>query len=202
VKAGLALLAVAIASSATLAPAAGPPPSGPALVEVLAVPKAGSVDVATGFEPAPGRVVTVAHLLSGRDARVFVRDSVGRRRPAEIVAIDRHDDLALLAVRPGDGSPLPGSQHARLLVRRGDRPAALSVHVRRRIDAHIRPSAGADPVRRPALELEAQVRSGDSGAPLVDANGQVIGVLFASSHSSNDTAYAVAGERVGALLAR
>jgi S1-C subfamily serine protease len=202
VRAGLAVLAVAFAGSATLAPAAGPPPSGPALVEVVAVPRAGSADVATGFEPSPGRVVTVAHLLPGRDARVFVRDSVGRHRPAEIVAIDRHDDLALLTVRPGDGSPLPGSQHARLLVRRGDRPAALSVQVRRRIDAHIRPFPGADPVRRPALELEAHVRSGDSGAPLVDADGRVMGVLFASSRSSNDTAYAVAGERVAALLAR
>jgi S1-C subfamily serine protease len=46
------------------------------------------------------------------------------------------------------------------------------------------------------------VRSGDSGAPLVDADGRVMGVLFASSRSSNDTAYAVAGERVAALLAR
>jgi S1-C subfamily serine protease len=202
VRAALAVLALAFASSAALAPAAGPPPSGPALVEVLAVPRAGSADVATGFEPSPGRVVTVAHLLPGRDAHVIVRDPGGRRRPAEIVAIDRHDDLALLAVRPGDSSPLPGSQYARLLVRRGDRPAAVSVGVRRRIDAHIRPFVGADPVRRPALELEARVRSGDSGAPLVDADGRVLGVLFASSRSSDDTAYAVAGERVAALLAR
>jgi S1-C subfamily serine protease len=74
--------------------------------------------------------------------------------------------------------------------------------VRRRIHAHIRPFPGAGPVRRPALELEAHVRSGDSGAPLVDPDGRVMGVLFASSRSSKDTAYAVAGERVAALLAR
>jgi S1-C subfamily serine protease len=71
--------------------------------------------------------------------------------------------------------------------------------VRRRIDARIRPRPGAAPVLRPALELEARVRQGDSGAPLVAADGHLLGVLFAQSSGPSDTAYAVAAERLEAL---
>ena len=113
------------------APSAGPPPSGPPVVDVLVNPRSGPATVATGFHSGDGRVVTVAHLLPGRQARVL--------------ALDRRADLALLAVRAGvrAPSPLPGTGSPHLLVRRGGRSEALPVKVRRRIDARIRPRPGA-----------------------------------------------------------
>ena len=78
-------LALAVVTAAVLlatAPPAGPPPSGPALVEVLVVPSVGPPVVATGFERGRGRVVTVAHLLPGRHARLLVRDPEGRAHAA------------------------------------------------------------------------------------------------------------------------
>ena len=183
------------------APAAGPPPSGPAVVDVLVVPQVGSADVATGFEHGEGRIVTVAHLLPARRARVLVRSGAGPARRARVVALDRRGDLALLELGAGPPSPapLPGSGSARLLVRRNGHPAAIDAQVRRRIDARIRPRPGAEPVGRPALELEARVRQGDSGAPLVAADGSLLGVLFAQSSGPSDTAYAVAAERLETL---
>lgn len=180
------------------APSAGPPPSGPAVVDVLVVPPVGSADVATGFEHGDSRIVTVAHLLPARRARVLVRSGRGRAQRARVVAVDRRGDLAVLALgasapRP---SPLPGSGSPRLLVRRDGRSAAIEAKVRRRIDARIRPRPDAAPVLRPALELEARVRQGDSGAPLVAADGSLLGVLFAQSSKRSDTAYAVAAERL------
>jgi S1-C subfamily serine protease len=181
------------------------------VVEVLVVPAVGSADVATGFEHGAGRVVTVAHLIPGRraraqGARVLVRSGASdNARPARVVALDRRDDLAVLDVRRGrpardgrasDSVPLPGSSAPHLLVRRAGRPVAIEVEVRRRIQARIQPMLGAAPVRRPALELEARVRRGDSGAPLVAADGTLLGVLFASSRRRPDTAYAVAAERL------
>ncbi len=200
----------AVASAAALAcgvavllaaPSAGPLPSGPAVVDVLVVPPVGSAAVATGFEHGDGRIVTVAHLLPARRARVLVRSGDGPARRARVVAIDQRGDLAVLELPAGTPrpSPLPGAGSARLLVRRDGHPAAIEATVRRRIDARIRPRPGAAPVLRPAFELEARVRQGDSGAPLVAADGSVLGVLFAQASGPSDTAYAVAAERLETL---
>jgi S1-C subfamily serine protease len=191
------LLALVAAALFVFAPSAGPPPSGPAVVDVRVVPAVGPADVATGFEHGAGRVVTVAHVIPGRGARVLVRG--GRAR---VVSLDRRNDLAVLAV-PEDEirsspSPLPDSDAPHLLLRRDGRPAAIEVEIRRRIQARIRPRPGAAPLRRPALELEARVRPGDSGAPVVAADGSLLGVLFAQSSRDDDTAYAVSAERIGA----
>jgi S1-C subfamily serine protease len=195
------LLALIAAALFLLAPSAGPPPKGPPVVDVLVVPAVGSADVATGFEHGAGRVVTVAHVIPGREARVLVRggDAAEARR-ARVIELDRREDLALLAV-PDDGipsgsSPLPDSDAPHLLVRREGRPAAIEVEIRRRIQARIRPRPGAAPVRRPALELKARVRPGDSGAPVLAGDGTLLGVLFAQSNGRGDTAYAVAAERL------
>jgi S1-C subfamily serine protease len=205
VRAALPVAGAAATAAAAVvllaAPSAGPPPSGPAVVDVLVVPPTGSADVATGFEHGEGRIVTVAHLLPARRGRVLVRSGDGPARRARVVAVDRRGDLAVLEVAAGTPrpSPLPGSGAPRLLVRRGGQPAAIEATVRRRIDARIRPRPGTAPVLRPAFELEARVRQGDSGAPLVAADGRLLGVLFAQSSGRSDSAYAVAAERLDAL---
>jgi S1-C subfamily serine protease len=195
--AAVVVLAVAAAVFALTAPSAGPPPSGPAVVDVLLEPRSGPATVATGFHTGDGRVVTVAHLLPGRSAQVLVRSDGGRTVRARILSVDRRADLALLAVRPAvrRPSPLPGPGSPHLLVRRDGHSAALPVKIRRRIDARIRPRPGAAPVRRAALELDARVRQGDSGAPLVAADGTTLGMLFAQSSGRDETAYAVALSR-------
>ncbi len=174
------------------------------LVEVRVVGAVGPAEVSTGFVHRPGRVITVAHALSRRDARVLVRPGRGRPRPARVLRIDRRADLALLAVSPRNyPSASPGSDEPHLLVRRGGQPAALAVDVRRRIRARIRPRPGQPFTRRPVIEIGARIRSGDSGAPLLDANGKLLGVVFARSRTREDTAYAVAtGGRLAAWSAR
>jgi S1-C subfamily serine protease len=168
---------------------------------VLVTPAVGTADIATGFEHGAGRVVTVAHVIPGPRARVLVRGGdANQARRARVVSLDRRDDLAVLAV-PDDGipptsSPLPDSDSPHLLVRRDGRPVAIEVEIRRRIQARIRPRPGGAPVRRPALELNARVRRGDSGAPILAADGTLLGVLFAQSNQRPRTAYAVTAERI------
>jgi S1-C subfamily serine protease len=53
---------------------------------------------------------------------------------------------------------------------------------------------------RPALELAAAVQPGDSGAPVTDASGRVLGIVFARSDSGPPTAWAVDAAAAGALL--
>ncbi|HEY7623127.1 MAG TPA: hypothetical protein VH834_25355, partial [Solirubrobacteraceae bacterium] len=76
----------------------------------------------------------------------------------------------------------------------GARPAT----VRRAITATVRVEP-APAVRRPALELGADVAPGDSGAAVVDDRGRVVGVLFATSRDRAHTAYAVDATALAAL---
>jgi V8-like Glu-specific endopeptidase len=55
---------------------------------------------------------------------------------------------------------------------------------------------------RDALELRADVGAGDSGAPVVDGRGHLLGVVFARSRARDGTAYAVEADAVHALLER
>src|SRR4051812_22580488 len=179
--AACAAAAAAAATVAVVAIRADEKAPDPPVVRVELAGATSAADVATGFAVAPGRVVTVAHVLE-RDRRLVVRQ--GRvTRHARVLREDRRNDLALLAV-PGLDAPAlagEGARGDRLLVRRGDTPlvrrgdrllvrrgvrtSALPATVRRPIRASVRgPDWG--PYRRPALELAAAVQLGDSGAPL------------------------------------
>jgi hypothetical protein len=156
--------------------------------------------VATGFTVAPGRVVTVAHVLDagpgaaagrgavGEDATVTVRGADGVARRGTVVRRDDRLDLALLDVPGLRAAPAPPAAGTRVLVRRDGAAAALSATVTRRIDARVR--QGDRVARRPAVELVAPIGVGDSGAPVLH-DGRVVGVVFATSSRRDEVAYAV-----------
>jgi S1-C subfamily serine protease len=155
-------------------------------------------EVATGFGVGRDRVVTVAHVLGGA-----VR--VGGT-PARVVRVDRRADLALLRVAgvagaAPDGSRASAGDEVRVLRLRSGRSDSLSAQVRRAIVAHVRALGAERAVTRPALELEARVAAGDSGAPVVSSSGALVGVIFATSARREDTAYAVDSGAVSRLLA-
>jgi S1-C subfamily serine protease len=127
------------------------PSAAPRVVSV----QVGRADVAKGFVAGHGRVVTVAHVLGPGDVRVD-------GRPATVVRRDERLDLAVLSA-PVDGPP----------VRFGGTSEAVVRHAAARIDG------GA--WRRPVLELRAEVADGDSGRPVLGADGRVVGVVFARS---------------------
>jgi S1-C subfamily serine protease len=171
----------------------------PLPVEVL-VPQGMAREVATGFALRAGRVVTVAHVLDPQrvGARVRVRVPGHASRAATVVSVDERDDLAELDV-PGLAAPrvkLAPRGGAEVLVIRDGRPRELTARVRRTIRARIRTPDGRHVVRRPALELQADVVSGDSGAPVLTSDGRVVGVVFARSNLRAHTAYAVTAGRL------
>jgi hypothetical protein len=185
-------LCVAGVAAAALVPVS--PAAPPRTLAVAVTSPAGAAELATGFAAGGDRVVTVAHVLDAGGAV-----TVGGRA-ARVVRVDARDDLALLAVRGLRAPRLrttagAGARDARLDLRSGVRPAS----VRRAITATVRIEP-APAVRRPALELAADVAGGDSGAALVDREGRVAGVLFARSTARAHTAYAVDAAALRALL--
>lgn len=180
-------------------PAIGGGPRMPAVVAVRVVQPGGSAEIATGVVVAPGRVVTVAHVLrSGRGIEVV--DAHGAPRHATVARARAGQDLALLDVADVTG-PAARYDHAAgaltVLLRRDDGVVARPVELRRRIVADLVDQPGHP--RRAALELGVAVLPGDSGAPVVDGDGDVVGIVFARSTRRGGTAYAVRTDGEGAL---
>jgi S1-C subfamily serine protease len=154
---------------------------------------------ATAFAIGGGRAVTVAHVLrAGRP--VVVAD-----RRARVVRVDRRLDVAVLAVGGRSGATVRGAaagagQRVTVRVLRDGAPRSLRATVRRTITARVRGLGGHVRVR-PALELATAVMPGDSGAPVVDGRGRVVGVVFAQASGRDALAYALDARALGAVLA-
>ena len=122
----------------------------------------------------------------------------GARLDAEVVLFDPERDLAVLAV-PGLTAPplalgtdLAGGAPAVVVGYPGDGPFTSTVaRVRQVLQARGEDIYGEPGVSRQVYSLYAQVRPGNSGGPLLDPAGALVGVVFASSLDDPDTGYAL-----------
>lgn len=150
----------------------------------------------SGWVARPGLVVTNAHVVAGEgDTTVTTRE--GASFAATPVHYDPHNDLALLRVATSL-PPIPISPEPK----RGEAGAVLgypengpfSLAPARFGDTSTvvsQDSYGRGPVRRTIAFLRGSVRSGNSGGPLVDTRGRVMGTVFASTTSSPPGGFAV-----------
>ena len=162
----------------------------------------------SGFSPAPDTIVTNAHVVAGTTRTEVLRPD-GRTLPAAVTAFDPVRDLAVLSV-PGLGQPSLGLGSA--VVGETDAvfghpfgQAAIEVspaRVLRRVTADIGDIYDRPSTPRQILVLNSQIDPGDSGAPLVNSAGKVVGVTFAVSNLRQATAFAVASEELAPVLAR
>jgi S1-C subfamily serine protease len=203
--AALALLVAAAVSLALLWPQGSPgwQAAVAAAVEVRASGCGPAVRRGSGVVVAEERVVTVAHLVAGADS-VVVEDVGGRRWPARPLALDPERDLALLQVEGLDGPSLAGEpeagQQGRVLRFTPSGFDPIRFRLIRRVRARIFDLYGSRAAGRDALEIEAAIDPGDSGAALVDDMGALVGILFASSRRMERRAYAVAVSELRPLL--
>ncbi len=152
----------------------------------------------SGFVVAPGLVVTNAHVVAGV-ALPRVIDSKGNH-PATAVVYDPVLDIAVLRV-PGLTEP---SLHLDAkLVGRGQTGAVLGfpeggpltygpAGVMAAFQATGWDIYGNVEATRSIYEIDASVRPGNSGGPLVEPDGLVIGVVFARSTVNHSVGYAIA----------
>jgi serine protease Do len=147
--------------------------AGPAVVGIGPGWRGGS-----GVVVAEGRVLTAAHNLRRERAGVVFAD--GRRERAEILGVDRDLDLAVLGVDTGGITPLePGAALGGLgsvvvgLARPGGRALRVTHGFVSTDQREVRGPRGR---RVPAIEHTAPLPRGSSGGPLLDAEGQLVGI--------------------------
>ena len=198
-------------------PALGPPPAQSGLSVSVSATTARSVlkiegdacdrvQDGTGFVLAPDLVVTKALVVAGERSTAVIRDD-GRRLPASVIAFDPERDVALLQVASLDRPALPlGPETTRdgsiggVFGHPGGAPLRIAPYrVTRTIDAVGHDIYGGGRTTRRVLELAAGLRPGDSGSPLVDPGGDVIGLAFAISRDRSDVAYALAPSEFAAI---
>ena len=159
----------------------------------------------TGFVVGEALVVTNAHVVAGGRTTSVRRDD-GRRLPAAVVALDPNSDLALLTVSGLGRAALPvgesnDSGTGAVFGHPDGGPLRVApFDVARRVTAVGEDIYGTNTVQRDVLELAADLRHGDSGAALVDARGDVVGVAFAISQDQAGVAYALATTELNAIL--
>ena len=126
---------------------------------------------------------------------------------ADVVAYDTHDDLAVLRV-PGLGLPAlrlaaPAAGDSAAVLGFPENGAFHAEAARTGLTGTVQTqdSYGRGPIKRRILPFRGQVRSGNSGGPLVDAGGRVAGTVFAANESGPAGGLAVPDGQVEHLLA-
>jgi S1-C subfamily serine protease len=168
----------------------------------------GRIQEGSGWTVDPGLVVTNAHVVAGEAAgstSVLLPD--GTVKPATVVLYNPDVDIALLSV-PGLGEPpLPvasgsvGQKGAVFGHPNGQDPLAIQpATIAQQVTALGEDLYGNRSTERQVYVLAAQLTYGDSGAPVVDTNGQVVGIAFAIAPDRPTTAYALSTSELRPIL--
>jgi S1-C subfamily serine protease len=139
----------------------------------------------SGWVAGAGLVVTNAHVVAGETDTVVQLRGLGPDLRAQVLVFDPHNDIAVLRV---PALHAPALRLARDPVS-GESAAILGFplnHSFRLVPARLgatqmtnTTNAYGNPTMRVISSLRGRVQSGNSGGPLVDAGGQVIGTIFA-----------------------
>ena len=156
----------------------------------------GGMVTGSGFPVASGYIVTNAHVVSGTSAH-SIQAPGGGDLPATVVFFDPKRDVAVLRVPGYPGARLTfgtanrGVTGAVIGYPGGGPETASPAVVDGEVSAEGRDIYNSNLVTRQILVIQARVRPGNSGGPLVDLNGQVIGLVFATSAGDPNQAYAL-----------
>ncbi|RBP62744.1 colicin V production protein [Brevibacterium sanguinis] len=152
----------------------------------------------TGFVFRDGYVATNAHVVAGSTDLAVQVGGTGRPYSAEVVGFDEDADVAVLRIDDLDapaldfGGSLSTGDDSVVVGFPQNGPYTISPsRVREKINARGLDIYDSAAVVREVYALRGIVREGNSGGPLLDANGDVVGMVFARSATDEETGYAL-----------
>jgi S1-C subfamily serine protease len=157
----------------------------------------GRSSTGSGFVVAPDRVVTNAHVVAGVETPVVELPGVGARE-GRVVYFDPIDDLAVIAVDdlgasalPLSGTLPPGTPAVVQGYPLGGPFTMISAGVLSTGTASVPDAYDETSSLREIYALEAAVRPGNSGGPVLTEDGEVAGVVFARDQNDPERGYAM-----------
>ena len=152
----------------------------------------------SGWVAAPGVVVTNAHVVAGETDTTVTPAGSDASLDATAVHYDPTNDLALLRVNGLGDSPLSvapevtsGTSGAVVGYPENGPLTITPARVGATGPVVTQDSYGRGPVTRQLTALRGEVHSGNSGGPLVDGSGKVMGTVFAATTQGKAGGYAV-----------
>jgi S1-C subfamily serine protease len=176
----------------------------PSIVKVTGIAPSCSLKIeGSGFVISPQHVLTNAHVVAGVTDGPTVLTIEGQSLAARVVLYDPDRDIAVLYVPGLTARPLQFAGAAK----QGTSAVAAGYPLNRGltlVPATVGQSETADGtniyggagVARQIYPMEAVIRPGNSGGPLISRNGRVYGVVFAASTYNNDIGYALTASEV------
>lgn len=163
----------------------------------------------SGFLISPdGRILTNNHVISG-SAKIEVRFSDGSRYIAKVLVADRADDLAMIQIDPkkklpflklGDSDGLQVGQKVLAIGNPFGFSGTLTTGVVSSLGREIR---NENSTLEGLIQTDAAINEGNSGGPLLDSQGNVIGIdtaILAPSGGNIGIGFAMPINRAKAML--
>lgn len=162
----------------------------------------------TGFFVTPDIIATSWHIIRGKENLTIIH--LGVSTPATVVAQDENNDLALLKIsNPAisrKASPLPIIDIR--LVNVGEKvysvgfPDPVKLGFRPKITDGLISSIGGERDNPTCYQISAPVQPGNSGSPLLNARGQVVGIVSKkwATNKYQNISYAVKSNHLINLL--
>ena len=160
----------------------------------------------SGVVVAPNRVMSAAHTVAGSDS---VTVSVGdEERPATVVSFDPKMDIAILDVPELQAPPLelahdkaPTGADAVVLGFPGGGPFVASpARIREVVELKGPDIYRNASINREVYVIRGKVGQGNSGGPLIDLKGRVLGISFGAAVDDPETGFALTATQVYSLL--
>ncbi len=143
-----------------------------------------------------GLVLTCSHLFNSSKTNIVVTFPSGRRFTANLIDLDKTNDLAAVTIRRPDFEPLVvcESEPTGILTACGFGPNGVFRNISGPITGH--PTA--EDATFPSTTIAGAVRPGDSGGAVLNTRSQVVGVVWGQRDGQT---YATCGQPVREFLA-
>lgn len=165
----------------------------------------------TGFiVSTDGLIVTNKHVVDDMRAGYTVVLSTGEHKPAKVIFKDNQQDIAVLKI-DGEYTPVALGDSSNLKVGQsviaignalGEYSNSASVGIISGLDRKIRASDGLGTAENldNVIQTDAAINRGNSGGPLVDIEGKVIGINVATVMGSSNISFAIPIDEVKRIL--
>jgi S1-C subfamily serine protease len=162
----------------------------------------------SGFVVAPNRVMSNAHVVAGSESVTV--ESEGKTYDATVVSYDPDADISILDVPDLPATPLQfdmqeaptGTDAVVMGYPGGGEFTATPGRIREIIQLNGPDIYHATTVTREVYTIRGTVRQGNSGGPLIDRDGKVLGVVFGAAVDDADTGFVLTSNEVAKQMAK